>query len=69
MKAKITVTVTREIDLDNDCYDPDSTYEERLRDEIQYADNLFHEWISVDDAQWNTDGELLPKAPDPTEST
>lgn len=43
MKAKITVTVTREIYLTGEDFDPDSTFEERLRDEIQYADNLFHE--------------------------
>lgn len=59
MKARITVTVTRIVDLSEDYYDSDSTVDERLRDEIQYADNLFHEWIEGNGVEFKTEGSLI----------
>jgi len=59
MKAKITVTITRVIDLDlyNE-FEPEKTNEERLDAELQYAENLFHEWINAEDVEWETKGEF-----------
>lgn len=58
MKAKITVTVTRIVDLD-DPYYKGETYPERLAEEIACAEELGIEWLCFDSAQWQTTGELI----------
>jgi hypothetical protein len=55
-KAKITVTITREIEFDPEYYD---TTEQMLAEEIRYADELFHEWIESEDVKFETKGELI----------
>jgi hypothetical protein len=59
-KVKITITCTREFELPPAEYYPEgATTEEKLRMEIQSADELPHEFMSGDDAEWTTTGEIV----------
>jgi hypothetical protein len=58
-KIVITVTITREIEIDPEFYDSNATDEQILQEEIQYAENLFHEWTEADNVQWKTEGKLV----------
>ena len=57
IKAIITVTVTKEVELNPKAYGTDSP-EDMLEMEKQFADNLLHEWISDGDLQIFVEGKL-----------
>ncbi|EHQ63655.1 hypothetical protein PDENDC454_04289 [Paenibacillus dendritiformis C454] len=58
MKAKVTIAVTRIIDLDQEEY-VGMTDEERLQQEIFWAKEYGYEWMEWDGSQWQTTGELI----------
>lgn len=58
-KIVVTVTITREVEIDSDIYGTDMTEEQILQEEIQYAEDLFHEWVEADNIQWKTEGKLI----------
>lgn len=58
MKAKVTITVTRIIDLEHKDY-VGMTNEERLQQEIYWAKEMGYDWMDVESAVWKTTGELI----------
>lgn len=58
MKAKVTVTITRILDLEHEGYEG-MPYEDRLRQEIYWAKEMGYDWMDVESAQWETTGELI----------
>jgi capsid protein len=60
MKARITVTVSRVVDLNNDFYEEQElTVTDRLANEIYNAQEMFHDWADADNVEWKTTGELI----------
>lgn len=57
MKALITVTITKEVELDPRAYNTDSP-EDMLHLEMEFADNLLHEWISIGEPHIFVEGTL-----------
>ncbi|WP_088832706.1 hypothetical protein [Paenibacillus tyrfis] len=57
MKAVITVTITKEVELNPQDYGTESR-EDMLQMEIQYAGNLLHEWISIGEPDIFVEGVL-----------
>ncbi|MFB0841807.1 hypothetical protein [Paenibacillus oleatilyticus] len=57
MKAIITVTITKEVELDPKDYGTESP-EDMLQMEMQFAGNLLHEWISVGEPDIFVEGVL-----------
>ena len=58
MKIKVTVIATREIEINHEYYEGLSD-KDILKEEIGYAEGLFHEWASEDNVQWETTGEIM----------
>lgn len=61
MKAEMKITITRIIELDPSAYNNASTPEEILKQEIQFAEDLPHEWMDSEDTVWTTSARLLPE--------
>ncbi|KEQ27788.1 hypothetical protein [Paenibacillus tyrfis] len=60
MKALITVTITKEVELDPQDYGTESP-EDMLQMEMQFAGNLLHEWIGVGEPNVLVEGVLKTK--------
>ncbi|MNJ61513.1 hypothetical protein D3C77_573060 [compost metagenome] len=60
-EAEVKITITRRVKLDPEIYGADATTESMLADEIRYAEELPHEWMDSDDAEWITEARLLPE--------
>jgi len=69
-KAKVTVTITRIINLDPDIFNylENATPEAMLAEEIRYAEDFPHDWMEENNVQWKTTGEIIEENSDPTES-
>jgi hypothetical protein len=57
-KARITVTITKDVDLNPELYYTDSV-EDMLTMAIQYADNMLHEFISEGIIKVYAEGKLI----------
>lgn len=59
MKIKVTVTITREMEINREYYPNGHTDEEILADEIRYSEDLFHEWLEGEIMNWDHKGEII----------
>jgi hypothetical protein len=58
-KAKVTVTITKEVEFNPEYYPENYTPEQMLAEEIYFADDMFHEWVDSNKVSFETKGELI----------